>query len=113
MLNPEAGNGPGRLDSRGSVSHEHPAVIVAHPKTQHSLRLAVGLQRAGLLEAYVTQMYWDAQRSPYKYLARVPILNRVAAEKSVRRVHSSLEASRVVDLNPWAEFLLFALKYAG
>ncbi|MBM4268628.1 MAG: glycosyltransferase family 4 protein [Deltaproteobacteria bacterium] len=87
-------------------------VVVAHPGTQHSLRLAVALQKADRLAAYVTRMYWDAKREPYRTLESLPVVGPRLAAQTVRRRHDELSPDLVVDESPTRELLLYGLARA-
>ena len=46
----------------------NPKVIVAHPGKQHSFRLATALERAGVLQYYVTTLYKKSDSLLFKLL---------------------------------------------
>lgn len=86
-----------------------PRVIVAHPGTQHSHYLAVGVQRAGLLEAYITQLYYDPHRWPFVLVQALPMAYRQRVDQFLYlRHHPELNRSKVITINTYAE-LLFIL----
>ena len=46
-------------------------VVVAHPMQQHSYYTATALQQAGMLEAYITTVYYNPKRWLYRFLGKV------------------------------------------
>ena len=55
-------------------------IVVAHPMQQHSYHTASALQDAGMLDAYITTVYYNPQRMLYK------ILKRILGEQNVKRM---------------------------
>jgi len=62
-------------------------VIVAHPGTQHSYETAFGLQQAGLLQEYITGLYFKEGRGIGRVLPMLPerIRSRALRELAKRR----------------------------
>lgn len=85
-------------------------VVVAHPGTQHSPRLARAVQDGGMLTAFMTQLYWDERRYPYSVIARIPVLGRIASEKGKRRSLAGIRPELVRDIGPITDLALYALK---
>ena len=74
---------------------EHPRVLLAHPGRQHSYRLATALKKAGLLEKYITTVYYGKERrSLTRWAAR--FLRGDARSRGIRRVCQALDDSDVV-----------------
>lgn len=74
-----------------------PSVVVAHPGVQQSYETVAGLQQAGILNAFLTSVYWKDDRSegrrPWRWL---PPQQRAAAIAGVRkRWHPEIDARRV------------------
>ena len=88
-------------------------VIVAHPGTQHSPRLAKAVQDGGMLTAFMTQLYWDERRYPYNVIARIPVLGRIASDKGKRRSLAGIRPDLVQDIGPIRDLALYALKGIG
>ncbi len=88
-------------------------VIVAHPNTQHSHRLALAVQKAGWLEAYVTQLYFDPSRFPYSLVTFLPKgARQKIADKLSRRRLQGLDPHRIVTFYTWAELVFIILNRA-
>lgn len=69
-----------------------PSVVVGHSGKQHAYRLALALQRAGHLRAFLTSGYYKPTAFPDCVLARSPRLDRY-----LRRRHlSDLDPARIV-----------------
>ena len=74
-----------------------PSVVVTHPGVQQSYETVAGLQQAGILDAFLTSVYWKDDRSegrrPWRWL---PPQQRAAAIAGVRkRWHPEIDARRV------------------
>lgn len=67
------------------------SVIVAHPGTQHSQYLAVGLQKAGLLRLYYTRVFWDPHRWPFNVLRLLGVGRSPRLRSVARRRHPELD----------------------
>lgn len=88
-------------------------VIVAHPNTQHSHRLALAVQKAGWLQAYVTQFYYDPTRFPYSLVSFLPERYRKGiAEKLSRRKLEGLDRHLIKTYSTWAEIVFIILNRA-
>lgn len=88
-------------------------VIVAHPNAQHSYRLALAVQKAGWLSAYVTQFYYDPTRFPYSMVRLLSERYRKGiAEKLSRRYLEGLDSRLIKTYSTWAELVFIALNRA-
>jgi starch synthase len=76
--------------SRQRRPYGPPGVLVSHPVRQHSWATARALQRAGLLQAFVTSIDYDAGHGPYRLLEAPLLPSRLRA-----RLHAQLEKRAV------------------
>ncbi|GMQ78950.1 MAG: hypothetical protein BMS9Abin02_1499 [Anaerolineae bacterium] len=94
-----------------------PKVVVAHPNAQHSHKLAVALQKAGMLQAYCTGLYTAWNQPPFNYLTWLPHPLRKRIEKKVfhrfRRNHPELDPARVKTIGIWSNIAMATLFRAG
>jgi starch synthase len=94
-----------------------PGVMVAHPDIQHSLQLAVALQDAGLLQAYITRLYTSWDHPPFSFIKWLPRRYRANVERllfeRVRRSHPDLNPDKVHVLDTINLLTLIALKRTG
>jgi glycosyltransferase involved in cell wall biosynthesis len=88
-------------------------VIVAHPNAQHSHRLALAVQKAGWLQAYVTQFYYDPTKLPYSLVKLFPnSLQIKISDKLSRRNLEGLDHRFVKTYYTWAEIVFILLNRA-
>jgi glycosyltransferase involved in cell wall biosynthesis len=80
------------LDKRKGL----PRVVVAHPGMQQSPRTALALQRAGMLEAYVTRLYYHEALFPIVYLNRWPFLRTRLEPFLLGRQIDGLDPEKIV-----------------
>ena len=89
-------------------------VIVAHPNAQHSHRLALAIQRAGWLEAYVTQLYYNRCRWPFSLVCLLPRQIQARIDDLLFRRHlEGLDPDRVTTSGLWAELAFVLLNRLG
>jgi glycosyltransferase involved in cell wall biosynthesis len=92
-------------------------VVVAHPNAQHSHRLAVALQKAGMLAGYYTGMYSAWNQPPFNLVGWLPgpILQRI--ERRVfdrfRRSHPELDPDLVTSIGAWTNLAMALLFRSG
>jgi len=71
-------------------------VIVAHPGTQHSYQTALALQEAGLLDSYLTGIYYKPKGSLARLVENLPGGLRTKFQRELRRRHlTSLDPGHV------------------
>lgn len=93
-----------------SNSNSKPRVIVAHPGTQHSHFTAIAMQRAGMLEAFVTQFYYAKSRWPFRAVRYLPRrFQKWIDVKLYSRNHPELDERRVMMINTYAELIFITL----
>lgn len=94
-----------------------PRVVVARYNPQHSLRLAVALQKADLLTAYYTGLYLSWQHPPFSHLRWLPssIRSSIDARFFTRalRQHPELDPERVKVLRVYANIIMALLRRCG
>lgn len=94
-----------------------PGVIVAHPNVQHSLQLAVALQKHELLEVYLTRLYASTRHSPFNHLERLPSTLRSRILHSLlttyRRSHPELDAAKIEVIDPLITLAIIAARRLG
>ena len=94
-----------------------PRVVVARYNPQHSLRLAVALQKAGLLAAYYTGLYLSWQHPPSSYLRWLPRYLRSSIDArfftQAQRQHPELDPKRVKVLRVYANIAMALLLRCG
>lgn len=94
-----------------------PRVIVARYNPQHSLRLAVALQKAGLLTGYYTGLYLSWQHPPFSYLRWLPRSIRSSIDArffaQALRQHPELDPKRVQVLGVYANITMALLLRCG
>jgi len=92
-------------------------VTVARPNPQHSAQLAVGLQKSGLLETYITGIYLSWEHIPMKFFRWLPLWFRNQIEVSIfsryKRTHSELNPNLVISIDPWVNMAMALLHRAG
>lgn len=91
-----------------------PSTLVAHPHVQHSLRLSLGLQQRGLLDAHLTRYYLSSVHPPFSYMRWLPesILSRMLAvlEERFSRSLAQLDVDSVKVVSPTRTFAGLALQ---
>ena len=94
-----------------------PRVIVARYNPQHSLRLAVALQKADLLAGYYTGLYLSWQHPPFSYLRWLPKSIRSSIDARLfaqaLRQHPELDPKRVQVLRVYANITMALLLRCG
>ena len=94
-----------------------PRVIVARYNPQHSLRLAVALQKANLLTGYYTGLYLSWQHPPFSYLRWLPKSLRSSIDArffaQALRQHPELDPKRVRVLGVYANITMALLLRCG
>ena len=70
-------------------------VMVAHPEQQHSYRLATALNRAGMLDCYVTTVYYGSRSLTRRIAALLP---QRWADKAKSRCCRGLPETKVIQL---------------
>ncbi len=105
--------GPGYAASAEETGRT--SVLVSHPGGQHSERLAVALDRAGLLKRFVTGVHWNSQGLLGRALGRLPGRHaKLLAQRFTRRAFPGLPRERIAT-RPLAEgaYLLATRWLAG
>lgn len=64
-------------------------IIVAHPLQQHSYKTAEALAENGILNSYITTVYYEPQKKIYKFLGR--ILGSKNATRMINRKNKTIE----------------------
>ena len=94
-----------------------PRVIVARYNPQHSLRLAVALQKADLLTSYYTGLYLSWQHPPFSYLRWLPKPTRSSIDSRffarTLRQDPELDPRRVQVLGLYANITMALLLRCG
>jgi glycosyltransferase involved in cell wall biosynthesis len=88
-------------------------VVVVHPSKQHVYEVAVALQKAGLLRAFMTGVYYKPAALPYFLVRFLPIRLRARVVRQLeKRRHAMLDAEAVYSW-PYAEVLSYAMGGVG
>jgi glycosyltransferase involved in cell wall biosynthesis len=97
-------------ENDASLFKASPRVIVTHPNTQHSHYLALGLQKNGCLQAYVTRLYYDETRWPFTLVQFFPKRIQLHVASLMDRRHlPGLNTNQVKSINSWHEWSFIAL----
>lgn len=83
-------------------------VNVVHPGVQHSYRLALALQKAGLLNRFTTSLYYKQKDFPYNFFRLLPPVEKLLK----RRCLNELPAEKIIQF-PWFEIPRLFLERAG
>src|SRR5262249_22910701 len=97
----------GNRATRGSGTQRRRGVLVSHPVKQHSWATARTLQRAGLLQAYVTSINYDPGWGPYRLLPLLPRRLSARLLKELKKREVRIDDRRAVS-TPGLWPLLFA-----
>jgi glycosyltransferase involved in cell wall biosynthesis len=77
-------------------------IAVFHPGTQHSHETALAFQRAGRLAWLATEIFYDEDRFPYRFLAHLPRATRERLKWELkRRHHPDIDPSLVRTFGVW------------
>jgi glycosyltransferase involved in cell wall biosynthesis len=89
-----------------------PRVVVAHPGRQHSHQTALGFQEGGMLERYLTPVWFEPGRWPYPLLRLAPAALRGALVAQLRkRSFRPLDGRRVETYPAWKTLGLLARRF--
>lgn len=82
-------------------------IVVAHPGTQHSQRLAVALKKGNLLFKYATSFYWDESKFPCNLINILPGKYKEKVRDLTFKRHSlALNGKDVITFMKFYEILL-------
>jgi len=96
------------------ANRRSPRVIVAHPQTQHFCHLVVGLQEAGCLETFITQLYYDTRRWPFRLIPYLPRRFRARVSDIMSHRHlAQIDSSSVTIINMWAPLIYILVNRLG
>ena len=91
-------------------------VQVFHPGTQHSWQTALALQQLGQLESFVTSIFYQPEKLPYRLERHLPVRLAKRVNAEFRRFsHPGLDPSNVqtVGLAEWAERIAARAGFRG
>ena len=86
-----------------------PTCVVAHPMQQHSYHTAEALENAGLLDSYITTVYYDNNKLLYKILEKVISKNNVDRMQRKRIEISSVNVKTFCEIRGLIYLLLLRI----
>ena len=86
-----------------------PTCVVAHPMQQHSYHTAEALENGGLLDAYITTVYYDENKLLYKVLGKILGNNNVERMKGKKMENPSIQVKSFCELRGLIYLLLLRI----
>ncbi len=79
------------------------SVNIFHPATQHSYQLALAIQKAGLLNQFITSVYFKKDKFPYSFLNHLPDFFKIPIQREFKKRFLAGLDDNLIHQYPWFE----------